>query len=337
MDKLLTDHGTINFPAFMPVATRGAIKNVSPDELKNIGAEILLANTYHLMQRPGIEIIKKAGGLHKFMNWHKPILTDSGGFQVFSLAKFRKLQGDGVEFMSEIDGKKYFLTPKKVIQMQKDLGVDIAMMLDVCTPYPCSYKEAKEAVRLTIKWATNSKLLTPNLKIFAIIQGSTYKDLREECAKQLVKLDFDGYAIGGMAGEKLNQVLNWTCPLLPKNKPIYLMGIGRPKNIKYAVKLGVDMFDCVAPAREARHGRVYITNTKTINLLNQKYQKDFKPISKNCDCPACQNYSRAYLRHLLSIGEGLGMRLATLHNLNFILQFVLQIVKKEGFSMPILL
>jgi len=318
----------------MPVATRAAVKNVAPDELKNIGAEIILSNTYHLMQRPGMKTIKKAGGLHKFMNWDGPILTDSGGFQVFSLAKFRKIRENGVEFMSEIDGRKYFLTPEKVIQMQKDLGVDIAMVLDVCTPYPCSYKEAKEAVRLTIKWATNSKLLTPNLKIFAIIQGSTYKDLRFQCTTGLVKLDFDGYAIGGMCGDKLYEVLNWTCPLLPKDKPIYLMGIGRPKDIIEAVKRGVDMFDCVGPAREARHGRLYISENRTINILNQKYQKDFGPISKKCDCPACQNYSRAYIRHLLSVGEGLGMRLATLHNLSFILKLVksLRRCKKIGYQ-----
>ncbi|MFH1392297.1 MAG: tRNA guanosine(34) transglycosylase Tgt [bacterium] len=322
MKKFQTNHGLINFPAFMPVATRGAVKNISSGELKSIGAEIILSNTYHLMQRPGIDIIKKAGGLHKFMNWDGPILTDSGGFQVFSLSKFRKIRENGVEFMSEIDGKKYFLTPEKVIEMQKDLGVDIAMVLDVCTPYPCAYQEAKEAVRLTIKWAKKSKILNFKSKIFAIIQGSVYKDLREKCAEELVKLDFDGYAIGGMAGEKLYQVLDWTCPLLPKNKPIYLMGIGRPKDIIKAVKAGVDMFDCVAPAREARHGRLYISENKTINILNQKYQKDFRPISKNCDCPACQNYSRAYIRHLLSIQEGLGMRLATLHNLNFILKLV---------------
>ncbi len=322
MRQLQTNHGVINFPAFMPVATRGAVKYISAEELKNIGTEIILSNIYHLMQIPGINIIKKAGGLHKFMNWPGPILTDSGGFQVFSLAKFRKIRENGVEFQSEIDGKKYFLTPKKVIQMQKDLDVDIAMMLDVCTPYPCSYEEAEEAVRLTIKWAKKSKILNLKSKIFGIIQGSVYRDLRKQCAQELVKLNFDGYAIGGMAGDKLYQVLDWTCPLLPKDKPIYLMGIGRPKDIKYAVKLGVDMFDCVAPAREARHGRIYLTNNKTINLLNKKYQKDFEPISKNCDCPACQNYSRAYIRHLLSIQEGLGMRLATLHNLRFILKLV---------------
>lgn len=330
LKTLQTNHGSINLPGFMPVATRAVVKNIDPEELKRIGAEIILANIYHLMQRPGIEIIKKAGGLHKFMNWNKPILTDSGGFQVFSLAKFRKIHEAGVEFMSEIDGKKYFLTPEKAIQMQKDLGVDIAMTLDVCTPYPCSYKEAKEAVRLTLKWAEKSKNsslkasrpLAEKSKIFAIVQGSTYKDLREKCVKELVKMDFDGYAIGGMCGEKLDQVLDWVCPLLPKDKPIYLMGVGRPKDIKEAIKRGVDMFDCVAPAREARHGRVYLANNKTINLLNQKYQKDFSPISKKCDCPACRNYSRAYLRYVLTINEGLGMRLATLHNLRFILKLV---------------
>jgi len=313
MDKLLTNHGKINFPAFMPVATKGAVKNISPEELKNIGAEIILANIYHLLQRPGIEIIKKAGGLHKFMGWDGPILTDSGGFQVFSLAKFRKIHENGVEFMSEIDGKRYFLTPEKVIQMQKDLGVDIAMVLDVCTPYPCSYKEAEKAVGLTIKWAKKSQNKSSKLQTFAIVQGSTYKDLREKCVKELVKLNFDGYAIGGMCGEKLYQVLDWTCPLLPKGKPIYLMGIGRPKNIKEAVKRGVDMFDCVAPAREARHGRIYVSTNKYINIQNQKYAKHFSPIA---------GITKAYLHHLFKIQEPLGMRLATLHNLNFILGLV---------------
>lgn len=332
MKKFKTNHGTINFPAFMPVATRGAVKNLSSQDLESINTEIILSNTYHLMQRPGIKIIKKAGGLHKFMNWDKPILTDSGGFQVFSLSKFRKIHENGVEFRSEIDGKKYFLTPEKVIQMQADLGVDIAMVLDVCPPHPCTKKQAQEAVRLTLEWAKKSlKAKQKNQKVFCIIQGSVFKDLRIKCAEELLKLDFspygrpaggwDGYAIGGVVGKMFNKkmpkILDWVVPMLPKNKPIYLMGIGRPKDLKIAVKKGIDMFDCVAPAREARHGRIYLKNNKTINLLNQKYKQDFKPIYKN--------YSRAYVRHLLSIQEGLGMRLATLHNLNFILKLIKQI------------
>lgn len=321
MNTILTKHGRIKFPAFMPVATRGAVKNITPEELKNLGAQIILSNTYHLMQCPGIKLIKKAGGLHKFMNWHKPILTDSGGFQVFSLAKFCKIRENSVEFKSEIDGKHYVLTPEKVIQMQKNLGVDIAMVLDVCTPYPCSYKQAKEAVRLTTKWAKKSKkFLNKNFKIFAIIQGSVYKDLRMQSIEELVNLDFDGYAIGGMCGDKLCQVLDWTCPLLPKDKPVYLMGIGRPRDIKEAVKRGVDMFDCVAPTREARHGRLYISENKTINILNQKYREDFSPIVGT---------TKAYLHHLFKIKEPLGQRLATLHNLNFIIRFMEKLHEKH--------
>lgn len=320
MKSFKTKHGIINFPAFMPVATKGAIKNIAPDELKKIGAEIILSNAYHLMQRPGIDLIKKAGGLHKFMDWDGPILTDSGGFQVFSLAKFRKICEDGVEFMSEIDGKKYFLTPENVIQMQKDIGIDIAMVLDVCTPYPCSYEEAKEAVRLTIKWAKKSKNIKLKAKIFAIIQGSVYKDLRLKCVEELAKLNFDGYAIGGMCGEKLYQVLNWTCPMLPKDKPIYLMGIGRPKDIIKAVRAGVDMFDCVAPTREARHGRLRISENKTINILNQKYKRDFSPIAGT---------TKAYLHHLFKIQEPLGMRIASLHNLRFVLNLMNKLRKNS--------
>jgi len=322
MNSILTKHGAIQFPVFMPVATRGALKNVSPDELKDLNAQIILSNTYHLMQRPGIAVIKKAGGLHKFMGWDKPILTDSGGYQVFSLSKLRKIYENGVEFRSEVDGKKYFLTPESVIQMQKDLGVDIAMILDVCTPYPCSYEEAERAVRLTTKWAQKSKKIkTKDQKVFAIIQGSVYQDLRMQSIKELVKLDFDGYAIGGESTPELCKVLDWICPNLPKNKPIYLMGIGDPKHVKYAVNLGVNMFDCVAPAREARHGRLYLSENKFINIQNQKYKKDFKPISKKCDCYTCKNFTRAYLRHLFMTSEGLGMRLATLHNLKFIINF----------------
>lgn len=312
MNKFSTNHGDIRFPAFMPVATRGSIKGVLA---KEINAEIILSNIYHLMQRPGIDVIKKAGGLHKFMGWDKPILTDSGGFQVFSLGKLRKIYEDRVEFISELDGRNVLLTPENVIKMQKDIGVDIAMVLDVCTPYPCSYEEAEQAVRITTNWAKKSKKIKLNKgqKAFAIIQGSVYKDLRERSIKELLELDFDGYAIGGECQRELYDVLDIICPLMPKNKPLYLMGIGKPKDIKEAVKRGVNMFDCVLPSREARHGRLYISENKYINITNQKYKNDFSEIA---------GVSKAYLHHLFKTKDPLAMRLATLHNIDFVLRFM---------------
>lgn len=310
MNSLSTKHGMIHFPAFMPVATRGSIKGVLAKELP---AEIILSNIYHLMQRPGIELIKKSGGLHKFINWDGPILTDSGGFQVFSLSKFRKLHENGVEFQSELDGRKYFLTPERVIEMQTDIGVDIAMVLDVCTPYPCPRAQAEQAVRLTTKWARRSK---SDQTTFAIIQGSIYKDLRERSVRELLELDFDGYAIGGECQRELYKVLDWVCPLLPEDKPIYLMGIGKPKDIEEAVKRGVNMFDCVLPSREARHGRLYVSENKYINILNTNFKDDFSEIA---------GVSKAYLHHLFKIQDPLALRLATLHNIRFILDFVSQL------------
>jgi queuine tRNA-ribosyltransferase len=334
MNKLSTNHGEINLPVFMPVATRGSVRNVSPEELEEVGAEIILSNTYHLIERPGVEIIKKAGGLHKFMNWNGPILTDSGGYQVFSLSKFRKIFEDGVEFRSQYDGSKVVLTPESVIKAQKDLGVDIAMVLDVNTKYGCSWEEASEAVRLTTKWAGMARKvkMNPGQKMFGIIQGSVFRDLREKSVKELLELDFDGYAIGGECqadGEKkLNEVLDWVVPMLPKDKPVYLMGIGNPKDIKDAVKRGVNMFDCVMPTREARHGRIYLSEKKRINITNAKFKKDFRPLSKKCGCYTCKNFSRAYVHHLFRVKEGLGLRLASLHNLFFLLDFVKQFRKK---------
>lgn len=328
MKILKTNHGLVRLPAFMPVATKGVARNLSPQDLKAVGVEIILANVYHLWQRPGIEIIKKAGGLHKFMNWSSPILTDSGGYQAFSLAKFRRLLPAGIEFHSELDGQKIFLTPEKVIKAQKDLGVDIAMALDVNTPYPCSRQEAAKAVALTSGWAriARQQKLNPGQKLFAIIQGSVFRDLRLTSAKELLALNFDGYAIGGECQAKgkkeLYKVLDWVCPLLPKNKPIYLMGIGRPEDIKTAIKAGVNMFDCAAPTREARHGRIYLRQKKFINLTNKKYQTDFSPLDKNCTCSTCQNFTRSYIHHLFKIKEGLVYRLASVHNLKFLLDAV---------------
>lgn len=351
-------HGVIETPFFMPIATRGAVKNITPEELKQLGTKVILGNTYHLWLRPGLKIIKKAGGLHKLMRWDKPILTDSGGFQVFSLAKLRKITDEGVTFRSPIDGQKHLLTPEKSIEIQLALGSDIIMVLDECTPFPCGRAEAERAVARTTAWAKRCKKyfekkippLLPLKKggtrplLFAIIQGSTYPDLREQSVKQLVEIGFDGYAVGGMAPQRQTfEVVKWVLPFLPADKPRYIMGVGKPEEIVEAVKDGFDMFDCVIPTREARHGRLYvfkkskIKNKKskfwnfglknkgfyrTLQINNAKFKNDLRPIDENCDCYTCQNYSRAYIRHLLSIGESLGFRLATIHNLRFYLKLM---------------
>lgn len=349
--SLKTKNGIVKTPFFMPIATKGVIKNLTSEELKLLGVEIILSNTYHLLVKPGIEVIKKAKGLHRFMNWPGPILTDSGGFQVFSLAKMRKVKDDGIEFMSEIDGRKIFLTPEKAIQIQLDLDSDIIMSLDECVGYLATREEVERSVERTTNWAKRGKDYF-NRKIgkkknrpliFGIIQGGIYKDLRLKSLKEITKLDFDGYAIGGLAvGEPVKEmykVLDYLVPLLPKNKPRYLMGVGKPEQIIEAVKRGIDMFDCVIPTREARHGKLYkfkshILNLESqsfyreINIKNAKYQKDFQPIDKNCDCYTCKNYSRAYLRHLFMSKEPLGLRLATIHNL----KFYLDLIKKVHYS-----
>lgn len=359
---LKTKNGEINTPFFMPIATRGAVKNIIPEELKKIGAEIVLGNTYHLWLRPGDELVSRAGGLHKFMHWNGPILTDSGGFQVFSLGerarkKFGKsgvvLSEEGVEFVDPTDGKKYFMSPEKSIEIQLNLGSNIIMVLDECPPYPCNKKYAQKSMELTTRWAKRCKeyfdaeckqrKIAKNKKplLFAIVQGSVFEDLRKESAKQLLEIDFDGFAIGGVAvgepREKMHEILKWVLPLLPKNKPRYLMGLGRPEEIVAAVNLGVDMFDCVIPTREGRHGRLFLRNSvetqdfasllsddfyKTININNEKFKEDFSSVDKNCTCMLCKNYSRAYLRHLFVINEPLAMRLASIHNLKFYLDLM---------------
>lgn len=341
LGTLKTKHGDIKTPFFMPIATKGAVKTLTAEEVKDLDAQIILSNTYHLLLAPGLEVLKKFKGLHNFMNWQRPILTDSGGFQVFSLSKLRKISKKGAEFSDPKSGQKYLLTPKKVLEIQNIIGSDIRMVLDVCTPHPCTKKEAEKAVDLTTLWAQKSKhykLKATSYKLFAIIQGSTYKDLRLQSAKKLVNLNFDGYAVGGLAvGEGTSQmlkVLDYTVPELPENKPRYLMGAGKPEEIVEAVKRGIDMFDCVIPTREARHGRLYIWKGrdakscvstyiyKNMNILNKKFEKDLKPIDPNCNCPACKKYSRGYLRHLFKTGDALGLRLATLHNLNFYLELM---------------
>jgi queuine tRNA-ribosyltransferase len=337
---LKTAHGIIETPCFMVIATAASVKSLRPEDVKEAGAQIVLGNTYHLHLRPGEDIIKKAGGLHKFMNWDKPILTDSGGFQVFSLAAHRKITEKGVEFRSHIDGKKIMLTPENAIKIQEKLNADIMMCLDECTPYPCEKKYAEKSLKLTTRWAKRCKKAHTKKKLllFGIVQGSTYQDLRKQSAKELVEENFDGYAIGGLAvGEKnsiMYKTLDATTPLLPENKPRYLMGVGTPRNILEAVERGVDMFDCVLPTRNARHGFLY-TSTGILRIKKGEYKKDFKPIDKSCNCYTCKNFTRAYVRHLIHSGELLGMQLCSMHNISFYLNLMQNIrehIQKNTFA-----
>ncbi|HBM15343.1 MAG TPA: tRNA guanosine(34) transglycosylase Tgt [Lentisphaeria bacterium] len=323
-----TAHGKINTPIFMPVGTRASVKAMSPDELKDLGAEIILGNTYHLFLKPGMEIIKMAGGLHKFMNWNRPILTDSGGFQVFSLANLRKMTQDGVEFASHIDGSRFFLGPKESMSIQRDLGSDIVMCFDECTPYPCSYEEAKKSLDITLRWEkiARDEKLQNHQNLFGIVQGSTYKDLREHSASELVKVDFEGYSIGGLSvgepEETMLECIDYVTPVLPETKPRYLMGSGTPRQIVESVARGIDMFDCVMPTRMARHGSAFIGKGETLPVKAGRYSKDFSPIEEGCQCYACKNFTRAYIRHLMNVGEILGLRLLTIHNLYYFLNLM---------------
>ena len=318
-----TANGQITTPAFMPVGTSATVKAMLPESLIKTGAEIILGNTYHLMLRPGEDVISKLGGLHKFMNWDKPILTDSGGFQVMSLAKLRKISQEGVEFNSHIDGKKYFLTPKKSIDIQYKLGSNITMIFDECTPYPVDYEYAKKSMHLSLKWAKESKdsfINRDGYGIFGIIQGSIFEDLRKESAQKLQDIGFDGYAIGGLAvGEghdEMIKVLEFTIPNITADKPRYLMGVGKPIDIVASVKKGVDMFDCVLPTRSGRNGQAFI-NGGTINIKNSQYILDNSPLDSKCNCYTCVNYSRAYLNHLIRSKEILGAVLMTWHNITY--------------------
>ncbi|MCZ7613380.1 MAG: tRNA guanosine(34) transglycosylase Tgt [Ignavibacteriaceae bacterium] len=335
-----TDHGVVETPAFMPVGTQGSVKAVNQGYLeKDINAQIILSNTYHLYLRPGTEVLEKAGGLHKFMNWRKPILTDSGGYQVYSLSSLRKLKEDGVEFRSHLDGSTHFFSPEKVIQIQRSIGSDIMMVLDECTPYPCDYEYAKKSTELTSKWAILNKEAFENTKplydhnqfLFGIIQGSVYKDLRESSAKDLLQNNFDGYAIGGLAvgepTEMMYDITNFTTDFMPEDKPRYLMGVGRPENILESIDRGIDMFDCVMPTRNARHG-VLFTNSGVLTLTNAKFKDDFDKVDENCNCYTCQNYSRAYLRHLFNSGELLALQLASIHNLHFYISLMSEARKR---------
>lgn len=328
LGKLYTPHGVVETPIFMPVGTRATVKAMTPEEVRDLGAQIILSNTYHLYLRPGHELIKEAGGLHKFMNWHGPILTDSGGFQVFSLGNLRKIKEEGVEFRSHIDGSKHFITPEKSIEIQNALGSDIIMCFDECTHYPCSYEYAKESMERTTRWAKRCKEYHKNWDrqgLFGIVQGSVFRDLREQSARDLVDLDFPGYAIGGLSvGEPMElmcEVLDYTTPLLPKNKPRYLMGVGTPDYLFEAVIRGIDMADCVLPTRVARNGTVLTSRGKLV-IRNAKYSRDFSKLDPECDCYACTNYSRAYIRHLFNVNEILGARLTTIHNLYFLIKLM---------------
>ena len=330
--ELTTVHGTIQSPVFMNVGTVAAIKGaVSTKDLHDIGAQVQLSNTYHLHLRPGDQTIRELGGLHKFMNWDKPILTDSGGFQVYSLAKLRKIQEEGVYFNSHIDGKEIFMGPEESMQIQSNLGSTIAMAFDECPALPSTREYIQESVDRTSRWLVRCKkeisrlnsledTINKNQMLFGINQGGTYEDIRIEHAKRIRELDLDGYAIGGLAvgesHEEMYRILDETIPYLPLEKPIYLMGVGTPENILEAVDRGVDFFDCVYPSRNGRHGHAY-TNFGKINLFNARFQKDDRPIEEGCGCPTCQSYSRAYIRHLLKAKEMLGMRLMVLHNLYF--------------------
>ncbi len=327
-----TVHGTIQTPVFMNVGTAAAIKGaVSTVDLHEIGTQVELSNTYHLHVRPGDEVVKKLGGLHKFMNWDRPILTDSGGFQVFSLAGLRKIKEEGVHFHSHVDGRKIFMGPEQSMQIQSNLGSTIAMAFDECIPNPSTREYVENSVARTTRWLIRCKAelerlnglpdtVNPHQMLFGINQGGTYADIRIEHAKRISELDLAGYAVGGLAvGEshaEMYHILDETVPYLPLEKPTYLMGVGTPANILEAVDRGVDFFDCVYPSRNGRHGHVY-TNYGKKNLLNAKFELDDRPIEPGCNCPACRNYSRAYIRHLLKAGEMLGMRLCVLHNLYF--------------------
>lgn len=329
-----TEHGRVETPIFMPVGTQGTVKAITSEQLKNeVGAQIILGNTYHLYLRPGTEVLENAGGLHKFMNWDKPILTDSGGFQVFSLAELRKLKKDGVEFQSHLDGSKHFFTPEKVIGIQRSIGSDIMMPLDECTPFPCEYEYAEKSQKLTTDWAILNKeafdksdpLYGHKQYLFGIIQGSVYKDLRENSANDLIKLDFDGYSIGGLAvgepAEKMYEITDFTTDIIPETKPRYLMGVGRPENILESIARGVDMFDCVMPTRNARNAYLF-TSGGVVTIRNATYKNDHTPLDATCDCYTCANFTRAYLRHLYIANEILALTLGTIHNLTFYLNLV---------------
>ena len=317
-----TMHGDIQTPIFMPVGTQATVKSMTVEELKENGAQIILSNTYHLYLRPGERIVKEAGGLHNFMRWDRPILTDCGGFQVFSLSDLRTISEDGVEFKSHLDGSKHFFSPEKVMQIEEDLGADIIMSFDECCPYPSTYEYTKNSMERTTRWAKRCKEAhKTNQALFGIIQGGFYEDLREKSAKDLIKLDFPGYAIGGISvgepKEEFIKMLKFTAPLMPENKPRYLMGVGTPDYLLEAAMAGIDMCDCVLPTRIARNGTAMTSHGKVV-VRNATYAEDFTPLDPECDCYTCKNYTRAYIRHLVKCNEILGVRLLSIHNIKFL-------------------
>ena len=322
LGRLLTPHGEIDTPTFMPVGTQGTVKALSPEDIIQCGAGIILGNTYHLYLRPGHSVIKSLGGLHRFMNWDKPILTDSGGFQVFSLNTLAKVTEEGVTFKSHIDGSTHFFSPELSMEIQEALRSDIAMTLDEPTPYPSDYTTTEKSLKLSSRWASRCKTAhqLENQSLFGIVQGGMYKDLRIQSTKEITEIDFPGYAIGGLSvGEEKNimyDIAAHTAEYLPKNKPRYLMGVGTPEDLRQCSGMGVDMFDCVMPSRNARNGSLFTSQGK-INIRNLQYKTDDSPLDPECDCYTCENYSRAYLRHLFIADEIFVMRLNTLHNINF--------------------
>lgn len=330
-----TPHGDIESPFFMPVGTRATVRTLSSEDLHTIGASIELSNAYHLYIRPGLDVIEHAGGLHKFMNWNKPILTDSGGYQVFSLTKLRKITDEGVRFQSHFDGKQHFLTPEDVMHIQKVLGSDMVMPLDECAPYPCERKPAEEALIRTTAWAKRSKehfyktgMHERGQRLFGIVQGATHQDLRERSARELLEIGFDGYAIGGVSvGEPVKdmfETLDWVMPLMPANAPRYFMGIGMPDQIVKAVGMGIDMFDTVLPTRYGRYGTAF-TSKGRVNIHNGEFTQDLSPVDDACDCVTCRNYTRSYIRHLFNVDEILGLRLLAYHNVYFYVKLMQRI------------
>jgi queuine tRNA-ribosyltransferase len=329
--QLKTAHGVIDTPAFMPVGTQGSVKGVSPRELRELNAQIILGNTYHLFVRPGLDVIKHFGGLHNFMSWAGPILTDSGGYQIFSLVKLRKITQDGVEFQNHIDGARAFISPEIAMEIQAALGSDIAMVLDECVPYPCEYDYAAKSAELTTRWAKRCKAVAAhsaaatNQLLFGIIQGGTFQDLRRASAQAIVDLYFDGYAVGGVSvgepQEEMMRAVESAEPFLPADRPRYAMGLGTPPQLLEMVARGMDMFDCVLPTRLARNGTAF-TAAGTLNLKNAEFALDKRPIEENCTCPTCREFMRGYIRHLIKAEEILGLRLVTLHNLHFYLNLM---------------
>jgi queuine tRNA-ribosyltransferase len=344
--RLKTEHGLIETPAFMPVGTQGSVKAVSSRELRELNAQIVLGNTYHLFVRPGIDVIRHFGGLHRFMNWDGPILSDSGGYQIFSLAKLRKITEEGVQFQNHVDGTPAFISPEIAMEIQGALGSDIAMVLDECPPWPCDYDYAARSLELTVRWAQRCKraveagvspakhknaagtaATTANPLLFGIVQGATFPELRKQSALAAVEIDFDGYAIGGVSvgepEEEMMRAVESSAPFLPENKPRYAMGLGTPPQLLELIARGMDMFDCVLPTRLARNGTAF-AKTGTLNLKNAEFARDKNPIEQGCACPACNEYTRGYIRHLIKAEEILGLRLITLHNLYFYLDLMRQ-------------